>query len=149
MKYTLYKIVKTLGRPIYKILYFPRYYGVDNIPKEGAVILAGNHTNNLDAAMMVGSPNRVVHMIAKKELFKTKLSNWFFRSMACIPVDRSIHDEKCKNELAVLNMFEKSLMQYLENDTHKYYYLTVRFGMKTYEAYLEWCKEAKEQIKEW
>ena len=98
MKYTLYKIVKTLGRPIYKILFFPRYYGVDNIPKEGAVILAGNHTNNLDAAMMVGSPNRVVHMIAKKELFKTKLSNWFFRSMACIPVDRSIHDEKCKNE---------------------------------------------------
>ena len=58
-------------------------------------------------------------------------------------------EEKCKNELAVLNMFEKSLMQYLENDTHKYYYLTVRFGMKTYEAYLEWCKEAKEQIKEW
>ena len=31
----------------------------------------------------------------------------------------------------------------------RYYYLTVRFGMKTYEAYLKWCKEAKEQIKEW
>ena len=45
-------------------------------------------------------------------------------------------------------MFAENLMQYLENDTHKYYYLTVRFGMKTYEAYLEWCKEAKEQIKE-
>lgn len=29
------------------------------------------------------------------------------------------------------------------------YYLTVRFGIKTYEAYLEWCKETKEQIKEW
>ena len=96
MKYILYKTIKTLGRPIYKILFFPRYYGVDNIPKEGAVILAGNHTNNLDAAMMVGSPNRVVHMIAKKELFNTKLKNWFFRSMACIPVDRSIHDEEWK-----------------------------------------------------
>ena len=72
MKYIIYKTIKTIGRPIYKLLFFPRYYGVDNIPKEGAVILAGNHTSNLDAAMMVGSPNRVVHMIAKKELFNTK-----------------------------------------------------------------------------
>ena len=58
-------------------------------------------------------------------------------------------EEKCRGELAVLNMFAKNLMQYLEDDTHKYYYLTVRFGIKTYEAYLAWCKEAKEQIKEW
>ena len=58
-------------------------------------------------------------------------------------------EEKCRSELAILNMFAENLMQYLENDTHKYYYLTVRFGIKTYEAYLAWCKEAKEQIKEW
>ena len=58
-------------------------------------------------------------------------------------------EKKCLNELAVLNMFADNLMQCLENDTHKYYYLTVRFGIKTYETYLEWCKEAKEQIKEW
>ena len=58
-------------------------------------------------------------------------------------------EEKCKSELEVLNMFAESLMPYLEDDTHKYYYLTVRFGIKTYEAYLEWCTEAKEQIKEW
>ena len=58
-------------------------------------------------------------------------------------------EEKCRSELAVLNMFAENLMQYLEDDTHKYYYLTVRFGIKTYEAYQAWCKEAKEQIKEW
>ena len=57
-------------------------------------------------------------------------------------------EEKCRNELVVLNMFAENLMQYFEDDTHKYYYLTVRFGIKTYEAYLEWCTEAKEQIKE-
>ena len=57
--------------------------------------------------------------------------------------------EECRSELGVLNIFAENLMQYLENDTHRYYYLTVRFGVKTYETYLEWCKEAKEQIKEW
>lgn len=58
-------------------------------------------------------------------------------------------EEKCKNELAVLNMFAENLIQYLEDDTHKHYYLTVKFGINTYEAYLKWCKEAKKQIKEW
>lgn len=58
-------------------------------------------------------------------------------------------EEKCGSELVVLNMFAENLKKYLENDTHKYYYLTVRFGINTYEAYLKWCKEAKEQIKEW
>ena len=58
-------------------------------------------------------------------------------------------EEKCKSELFILNMFAENLGKYLEDDTHKHYYLTVKFGIKTYESYLEWCQEAKEQIKEW
>ena len=135
MKYIIYKTIKTLGRPIYKLLFFPRYYGVNNIPKEGAVILAGNHTSNLDAAMMVGSPNRVVHMIAKKELFNTKLKNWFFRSMACIPVDRSIHDEKCKNEAIeylergeAIGLFPEGTVNKTKGTEHEEYLLPFKFG---------------------
>ncbi len=33
------------------------------------------------------------------------------------------------------------------DDTHKYYLLTVEFGIKTYSAYLEWCREAKTMLK--
>lgn len=58
-------------------------------------------------------------------------------------------EEKCKSELLVLNVFANNLEQALDNETHKHYYLTVKFGIKTYEAYLSWCDEAKEQIKEW
>ena len=98
MNYFIYKVVRFIGRPIYKIVFRSKYYGVDNIPSEGAVILAGNHTNNLDAAMMIGAPKRIVHMMAKKELFSSKISNYFFRSMGCISVNRSIHDENAKSE---------------------------------------------------
>jgi hypothetical protein len=31
-------------------------------------------------------------------------------------------------------------------DAHVYYLLTAKFGVKTYEAYLSWCKEAKEEL---
>lgn len=58
-------------------------------------------------------------------------------------------EEKCKEELYILNMFVENLSRYLEDDTHKHYYLTVQFGIKTYESYLEWCKEAKRLIEEW
>lgn len=135
MKYIIYKTVRALGRPIYKLLYFPRYYGVDNIPATGPVILAGNHTNNLDAAMMVGSPKRVVHMIAKKELFRTKLSNWFFRSMACIPVDRSIHDENCKNEAIeyleegnMIGLFPEGTVNKTKGTANEQYLLPFKYG---------------------
>ncbi len=58
-------------------------------------------------------------------------------------------EEKCKGELNILTMMAGNLAKHLEDDTHKHYYLTVTFGIKTYECYLEWCSEAKEQIKEW
>lgn len=58
-------------------------------------------------------------------------------------------EEKCKNELMVLNMFAENLLSYIGEDTHKHYYLTVLFGIRSYEAYLKWCKEAKKLIKEW
>ena len=58
-------------------------------------------------------------------------------------------EEKCRVELQILHMFADDLSHYLDDETHKHYYLTVKFGIKTYEAYLVWCKETKELIKEW
>jgi len=34
-----------------------------------------------------------------------------------------------------------------EEKAHLYYMLTVEFGLKTYNAYLDWCKEAKALLK--
>ncbi|MDD6812190.1 MAG: PadR family transcriptional regulator [Lachnospiraceae bacterium] len=58
-------------------------------------------------------------------------------------------EEKIKSELPLLQMSVENLSHILEDDTHKYYYLTASFGVKTYEAYLEWCEEAKKRIEEW
>ena len=143
MNYFIYKVVRFIGRPIYKIVFRSKYYGVDNIPSEGAVILAGNHTNNLDAAMMIGAPKRIVHMMAKKELFSSKISNYFFRSMGCISVNRSIHDENAKSEAIdvlknneVLGIFpegtvNKTLYKDNEQLLLKFKYGAVSFAKKT------------------
>lgn len=52
--------------------------------------------------------------------------------------------EKIERELPYLLSAAETLRTHIDrDDTHKYYLLTVEFGIKTYQAYLEWCKEAK------
>lgn len=91
-------------------------------------------------------------LVEKDELrYETLLKIFFGNETGMEGVREHIErfEEKCREELVVLNMFAGNLAQYLEDDTHKHYYLTVMFGMKTYESYLEWCKAAKEQIRKW
>ena len=53
-------------------------------------------------------------------------------------------EKKIEKELPYLLNAEKILNKCLNDDTaHKYYWLTVEFGIKTYRTYLEWCEEAK------
>ncbi len=55
--------------------------------------------------------------------------------------------KKIENELPYLLQAETILNKCLSDDSaHKYYLLTVEFGIKTYQTYLEWCKEAKELL---
>ena len=138
MKYILYRIVRTLGYPIFLLLYRPEFEGRNNIPKSGSVILAGNHTNNLDAAIMIAGPKRVVHMLAKKELFKSKISNAFFRSMGCITVDRKIHDENAKSEAIevlknneVIGIFPEGTVNRTNDIILPFKYGAVSFAKKT------------------
>ena len=54
-------------------------------------------------------------------------------------------EKNIEKELPYLLNAEEILNKNLNNDTaHKYYLLTVEFGIKTYRTYLEWCKEAKD-----
>ena len=96
MKYILYRTLRFILKPLFKLICNPTIIGLENID-DSAIILAGNHTHQLDAILMLYGPKRIVHMMAKKELFNSVLTRWFFNSMACISVDRSKHDKKAKN----------------------------------------------------
>lgn len=138
MNSIIYKIVKTLGTPIFKLLYKPQIIGLENIPKSGPVILAGNHTKTLDAAIMISAPKRIVHMLAKKELFSSKLGNWFYRSMGCISVNRNIHDKNAKDEAIdvlnnneVIGLFPEGTVNKTNDILLPFKYGAVSFAKKT------------------
>lgn len=58
-------------------------------------------------------------------------------------------EAKIRMGLPLLEGFVQELdgIRELEKD-HTYYMITAMFGVKTYQAYLEWCEEAKEILNE-
>ena len=89
----MYSFIKFLFKIHFSIFIPYKVIGKDNIPNEGRIILAGNHTNNLDSPLLMRVVNRKIHFIAKKELIESKLG-FIYRKLGIIPVDRESHNNK-------------------------------------------------------
>ena len=89
-----YKIFRAVLGPIYRFWYNPKVIGVENIPLEGPIVVAGNHVHIMDQCNIVIVTPRCLHYMAKKEYFDNKKVAWFFKAAGCIPVDRSKKDEE-------------------------------------------------------
>lgn len=87
----LLNLVKLTARIYFKTCYNFQVEGLENIPKTGALIIAGNHLSNADPPAIGGFAGLVrdSRFVAKKELFSIPLLGWFFRRSGYIPVDRS------------------------------------------------------------
>jgi 1-acyl-sn-glycerol-3-phosphate acyltransferase len=89
---------------------------IDEIPREGPVILAANHISNADAvilgAWLTKRLGRRIHWLGKKEMFDWPIVGWMARNGGVHPVDRTAADvdafrmaERVLNEGHVLTIF--------------------------------------------
>ena len=79
-----------------KAVFHAKYIGIENIPKEGRIVLAGNHTNNIDCWLLISATKRCIHFLAKDSLMKGA-KGIIFKGMGIIPVNRKIHDKGALN----------------------------------------------------
>ena len=89
----LYRILRPIIKYFMKIFYRPKIIGMENIPKEGRIILAGNHTNIFDCLLLISSTKRSIHFLAKDELWKG-IKKILFSNLGLIPVNRRQKDHK-------------------------------------------------------
>ncbi len=69
-----------------------RVYGVENVPREGPLVLASNHLNDVDPGILSTSiPRRLVFM-TKVELFRIPGLAQFLRAYGAFPVRRGEAD---------------------------------------------------------
>lgn len=84
--YTLAAIVLWV---LFKIVFFMKFEGRENIEKGKNVVLMGNHQCMLDPiCLALCVPDREIHFMGKKELWNNKLLGWLFTKVHGFPVDR-------------------------------------------------------------
>ena len=75
-----------------RVLLFPFFSlhvsGKENVPRESAFVLLPKHQRWEDIPLLGLSTPRPVYYVAKHELFSSPLSNWFFRRLGGVPLDR-------------------------------------------------------------
>ena len=86
-----YRFFKAILVPIFKFWYRPTIIGKENIPKDGPILIVGNHKHLYDQCLAIIATKRPLHYMAKKEYFDGRHA-WFFKLVGCIPVDRSKKD---------------------------------------------------------
>lgn len=69
-----------------------RAVGRENVPKEGAVIIAPLHVSNLDPPAVACTCPRRLNFMAKEELFKVPILGPIIRSLDAFPVKRGEGD---------------------------------------------------------
>ena len=80
--------------PLLKLVFRPRTEGAENVPDEGAAILASNHLSYVDWMFMPLTLPRRVTFVAKAEYFTSPgIKGWFqkkfFSGAGQVPIDRS------------------------------------------------------------
>lgn len=84
--------------------------------------------------------------VVKNELrYETLLKLFFGKELGKEGVLQHISDfeESIKKELPFLEMCKAQLNDFCDVEDHRYYMLTVQFGIETYKGYLKWCEEAR------
>ena len=93
----LLKVVTFSGRLFARVITRVRIEGaIDELPKDGPLILAANHASNLDGvvlgAWLIPKLGRRIHWLGKKELFDWPLVGYVARNGGVHPVDRGTAD---------------------------------------------------------
>ncbi len=98
-----YKLLTPLMRILFRLYYNPKIINRSVIPKNGPILIVGNHKHVYDQCLTIMATKRVIHYMAKKEYFDSKFA-WFFKFVGCISVNRKIKDTSATNRaIDILN----------------------------------------------
>lgn len=92
--YATYDILMPLNILLFnKTMFRVTFVGREHVPKEGGFILAANHIHFLDPLIIAGSRARVMHFMAKEELFRNSAAAYFLTRFNAFPVKRGTSDK--------------------------------------------------------
>jgi len=83
-----YRIGWIIFRAVFAIYFRWRTFGAENVPMNGGVILAANHSSFLDPPLVGAGLKRGINFLARESLFRFPIMGAVLRSWNVVPVDR-------------------------------------------------------------
>lgn len=81
-------------RPLLHVLYRAEVSGDERVPEHGPAILAANHESLVDPFVLGLATRRVVHYMAKSELFRNDVLRPLMRGFGTFPIERGRGDRE-------------------------------------------------------
>lgn len=152
MKSSLYRAIRPILSFLFKIIFRPKVIGKENIPKNGRMVLAGNHTNVLDPILILSQTKRTIHFLAKAELVNG-VFGFIFKHMGIIPVNRKIKDqsvmpaaEGCLNHDEIIGVFPEGTINRTDDVTMRFKTGAVRMAYNANSKIIPFCITGKYRI---
>lgn len=89
-----YSFVRSVVGGVLKPYYRIHTLGLENIPKDGGVLLCANHIDNLDPPVVGITASRPVYFMAKEELFSVPIIGKLVPHLNAFPVKRGMSDRE-------------------------------------------------------
>ncbi len=83
----LLRILKAIVHRLFQLLFSLEYQGLEHVPAQGSVILAGNHPSYLDPVLVSLAIPRKIRFMAWDALFKVPVLGTMIRGVGAFPVD--------------------------------------------------------------
>ena len=114
-----YRFGRGLLMPFYKLLFWYKINGRENVPNDGAYIVCSNHLSNNDPVLLGLAMKRQIFYMAKAELFRNPIAGWVIRHLGAFPVNRGAGDGKAINEAEQIVKDGKLLGIFIEGTRSK------------------------------
>ena len=87
-----YTRIKKFFSGLFRRLFRIRITNAQNEPQDESFVVCCNHTSLFDVVVIAIALKKQLRFMAKKEVFKVPILNWFAKSMGAFPVDRKNGD---------------------------------------------------------
>ena len=87
-----YYIARVAVYIVLRILYKPRFEGLENVPRDKGFILVSNHISNFDPIFIAVKVKPQCFFMAKEELFRNPFVSLIIRGLGAFPVSRGKGD---------------------------------------------------------
>ena len=84
--------IRFIFKLIALFLYRPKVIGKENLPETDGALICPNHVHALDSAVIIAMTKRKINVLAKEDLFRSKIGNWFAKVFGIYPIKRDSAD---------------------------------------------------------